>query len=230
MDYKIYCGDCLDIMPTLGKVDAVIADIPYDEVNRASSGLRNLDKGIADKVTFDLDFVINQSFRLANSIYIWCGIGQVSYLRDGFFDMGASVRLLIWEKTNPTPLNGQHLWLSSIECCVFARKSGATFNEHCQSSVIRGPVEQNQKHPTQKPEWLMRKLIRASTRPNDTVMDFCMGSGSTGVAAIQENRKFIGIEKDSGYWAIAQARIEKATYQPSLFAAPADSQQFATQT
>lgn len=219
MSYQLIHGDCLEVMPTLesGSVDMILADIPYGEVNRASAGIRILNKGNADIETFNLNFVIKHSVRLAKSIYIFCGIEQVSKLRKGFVDCGLSTRLLIWEKTNPTPLNGEYLWLSSIECCVFARKSGAIFNEHCHSSVFRGVTEKDQLHPTQKPLWLMRKLIRASTNANGTVLDFCTGSGSTIVAAIQEGRRAIGIEQDAGYFQIAQKRCEEASYQPSLF-------------
>ena len=65
-------------------------------------------------------------------------------------------------------------------------------------------------HPTQKPVDLMSYLIRTYTNAGDTVLDFTMGSGSTGVAAIQEGRRFVGIEKDAGYFEIAQRRISEA--------------------
>jgi len=73
-------------------------------------------------------------------------------------------------------------------------------------------------HPTQKPVDLLAYLIRTYTNTDEIVLDNTMGSGSTGVAAIQEGRRFIGIEKDDGYFAIAEERIKKATFQPSLFA------------
>lgn len=67
-----------------------------------------------------------------------------------------------------------------------------------------------------KPVGLMERLIKASTHSGDTVLDFTMGSGTTGVACANTGRKFIGIEKDAGYFAIAQRRIEQA--QQQLFA------------
>jgi site-specific DNA-methyltransferase (adenine-specific) len=72
-------------------------------------------------------------------------------------------------------------------------------------------------HPTQKPVALYAYLIRTYTNAGDTVLDFCMGSGTTGVACIKTGRNFIGVELDSGYFAIAQRRIEDAAAQPSLF-------------
>jgi site-specific DNA-methyltransferase (adenine-specific) len=72
-------------------------------------------------------------------------------------------------------------------------------------------------HPTQKPVALYDYLIRTYTNPDDTVLDICMGSGTTGVAAIQLGRNFIGCEIDPTYYAIAEKRIHEATLQPQLF-------------
>jgi site-specific DNA-methyltransferase (adenine-specific) len=72
-------------------------------------------------------------------------------------------------------------------------------------------------HPTQKPVDLMAYLVRTYTNPGETVLDFCMGSGTTGVAALQEGRDFIGIEREAAYFQIAERRIAAA--QPPLFAA-----------
>ena len=68
------------------------------------------------------------------------------------------------------------------------------------------------KHPTQKPVRLMEYLIKTYTNENETVLDFTMGSGSTGVACQNTNRNFIGIEKDENYFKIAQDRIEQNKY------------------
>lgn len=73
----------------------------------------------------------------------------------------------------------------------------------------------NDGHPTQKPVSLYEWLVNTYTNPGETVLDICMGSGTTGVACIQTGRKFIGIEKDTAYFAIAERRISEA--QPSLF-------------
>ena len=67
-------------------------------------------------------------------------------------------------------------------------------------------------HPTQKPIALMEYLIKTYTNENETVLDFTMGSGSTGVACVNTNRKFIGIEMDSKYFEIAEQRIKEAEF------------------
>jgi site-specific DNA-methyltransferase (adenine-specific) len=83
---------------------------------------------------------------------------------------------------------------------------------------IKVPDDRNvDRHPTQKPIKLLEYLIETYTKENETVLDFTMGSGSTGVACIQTRRKFIGIEQDKGYFEIAKKRIDQACYQGKLF-------------
>lgn len=214
---ELYLGDCRDILPTLPKVDAVITDPPYGEVNRKNSGLRNLDRGAADVADFDLADLSALLAGKGKSIYVWCGIEQVSELRAKMVQAGMSTRLCIWEKTNPSPMNGQHLWLSSIETCVFGKEAGAAFNEHCASPVFRLPTEPKEYHPTAKPVPLMERLISASTNAGMSVIDPFMGSGTTGVAAVQMGRKFIGIEREPKYFEIACRRIEDAQRQQQMF-------------
>jgi len=213
-DVKFYNDDCMNILPTLadGSISLTLTDIPYDEVNRKSGGLRNLDKGKADIITFPLDNFIDEIVRVTSgSIYIFCGSVQVSHIRNRLIEYGLSVRHCIWEKTNPSPMNGQHIWLSSIENCVFAKKSGAVFNEHCKSAVWRCATERYKEHPTPKPVKLMSRLIEASSNIGDTVLDPCMGSGSVGVASKRCGRNFIGIEMSNNYFEVAKDRIQGET-------------------
>lgn len=78
-------------------------------------------------------------------------------------------------------------------------------------------------HPTQKPVQLCEYLIRTYTNEGETVLDNCMGSGTTGVACIRSRRRFIGIEKDADYFDVARARIKEEQSRPDLFSAPRDS-------
>jgi len=82
-----------------------------------------------------------------------------------------------------------------------------------KSNVLEYPQDRNGFHPTQKPVALLEDLIQTFSNPGDTVLDFTMGSGSTGVACANTGRRFIGIELDPGYFQIAQERISKA-YSP----------------
>ena len=214
-DIKLYNDDCMNILPSLadGSIILTLTDIPYDEVNRKSGGLRNLDKSRADVITFPLDKFIDEVVRVTSgSIYIFCGSVQVSHIRNRLIDHGLSVRHCIWEKTNPSPMNGQYMWLSSIENCVYARKKGAYFDirERCKSAVWKCSTEKYKGHPTPKPIELMERLIQASSQSGDTVFDPCMGSGSVGIAAKRTRRNFIGVEFDKKYYSITQDRINKA--------------------
>jgi DNA modification methylase len=211
---KLYNDDCMNVLPSLadGSISLTLTDIPYDEVNRKSGGLRNLDKSHADIITFPLDNFIDEIVRVTSgSIYIFCGSVQVSHIRNRLIEQGLSVRHCVWEKTNPSPMNGQHIWLSSIENCVFAKKSGATFNEHCKSAVWHCATERYKDHPTPKPVKLMSRLIEASSNPGDIVLDPCMGSGAIGVAAKQCGRNFIGIELNKEYFDLTKNRINSQT-------------------
>ena len=210
----VYCASCLDILPYI-TADACVTDIPYGEVNRESGGLRNLDKGNADTTSFAIEDFVKATIHFP-TVYVWCGTEQVSPLRAGYVAAGMSTRLCIWEKTNPSVMNGQHLWLSSIECCVFARSSGAWFSVRCGSPVWRMPTQPSPLHPTQKPVALISKNVTASCPPNGIVVDGCMGSGTTGIACIKTGRRFIGVEIEEKYCKIAVDRMEPELDQPFL--------------
>lgn len=207
---KTYFGDCLKIMENIdtNSIPLILTDIPYDEVNRKSNGLRNLDKGTADVLTFDLDKFLEQCYRVCSgSIYIFCGTEQVSHIRKTFVDFKLSTRHCIWEKSNPSPMNGQYTWLSSIENCIFAKKPKATFNEHCKSSVWKFPNGRSKVHPTEKPLKLFEYLVKTSTNIGDSVLDPCAGSGTTGLACKNLNRNYIMIEKEEQYYKICKERL-----------------------
>jgi site-specific DNA-methyltransferase (adenine-specific) len=216
---KIICGDCIEEMKKMAdnSVDLILTDIPYGEVNRKSNGLRNLDKGVADIVNFDLNHLIKEFIRLSKgSIYVFCGTEQVSEIRKVLVENGLSTRLCIWKKTNPSPMNGQSIWLSGIECCVYGKKKNAVFNEHCKNSVWEFPTEKGKLHPTQKPIKLFEYLVKVSTNTNNIVLDPFCGSGTTGVACLKNRIKFIGIEKEEKYIPIINTRLKPYLEQQKL--------------
>lgn len=210
---QLYNGDCLELMKGFpdGSVDFVLTDIPYDAVNRHSNGLRNLDKGKADIITFDLDLFLQEVLRTCkNSICIFCGKEQFSKIYEFFASQKGTVRPIIWEKSNPSPMNGQHIYLSGVEMAVWFKKSGSkTFNAHCKNTVFKYPNGRSKLHPTEKNHELLRDLILDNSNDGDIVFDPCMGSGSHGLVAVQNGRNFIGIELDKKYFDIAKQRIEQ---------------------
>lgn len=203
-------GDCLERMKEIpdGSVDMVCTDIPYGEVSQKSSGLRLLDRGNADTCSINLTEMVANLVRICKgSFYIFCGTTQISELVTLFKSHGLTTRVGAWEKSNPSPMNGTRLWVSGLEFCVFARKPNSVFNEHCQKALWRAPSGHSKIHPTEKPVKLIERLILASSVEGDTVLDNTMGSGTTGVACKNTNRKFIGIEMDPTYYGIACGRI-----------------------
>ena len=222
LENKIFNADCMRVLPHLPDkcVDLVLTDFPYNEVNRTSNGLRNLDVGCADTLEADLSVVLKEIIRVCKgSFYAFCGTEQVSQTRKALVEAGFSTRLLIWEKTNPSPMNGEYIWLSGIECCVYGKLKNAVFNEHCKNTILRYPLcaDKNRFHTTQKPLALFSYLISVSSNEGDLVLDPFSGSGTTAVACHRLSRKFISIENDKQYWEKSCKRLEAEQAQKQLF-------------
>jgi site-specific DNA-methyltransferase (adenine-specific) len=107
-------------------------------------------------------------------------------------------------------MNGQHIYLSGIENAVWFKNRGGVFNAHCKNTVFDYPCGRSKLHPTEKNHELLKELIFDNSNEGDIVFDPCMGSGSHGLVAVENNRHFIGIELDEGYFNIAKKRIEEA--------------------
>jgi DNA modification methylase len=215
---KLIKGDCMEVMKSMDNdsVQLILTDIPYGEVSKNgeerakyNEQLRKIDKGKADELNFDLHKFLEECHRISKgSIYIFCGIEQLSTVFSYFKSKkDCMVRQCAWKKTNPAPSNGQHMWLSSMENCIFIKKRKTVFNENCKSSVFEFPIGRSKVHPTEKPLSLFEKLVLASSNEGDLVFDPCMGSATTGIVCLHTNRNFIGIELDSGYFETCNNRI-----------------------
>lgn len=218
---KIYNMDCIEGLALMGddSVQMVLTDIPYGEVNRAKeSGLRKLKKGAADDETFPLGALLPELYRVCSgSFYIFCGTEQVSEIRRFFRNKDMMTRLCVYKKSNPSPMNCQFNYLSDIECCVWAKKKGATFNGKYLSCVWEHPAGSSKIHPTQKPLSLFQRCVEVSSNEGDVILDTCMGSGTTAVASHRLNRHFIGFELNKEYYDIAKRRIAVEMSQTKLF-------------
>lgn len=207
-----YLGDSLELLKELpnNSVPLILTDIPYGVVNRESAGIRVFDKKAADVCSFEISDLVSELERVSSgSIYVFCSTEQVSELRKGFADKGMTTRLCIWEKTNPSPVNCQYMWMSGIECCVYARKRSAVFNEHYKNCVWRFPNGRSKRHPTEKPLNLFEYLVKTSSNPGDLVLDPFLGSGTTSEAAIKNGRSYIGFELTPEYFEVANERLKK---------------------
>jgi site-specific DNA-methyltransferase (adenine-specific)/modification methylase len=199
----LYLGDCRDVLPGLGPVDAVVTDPPYGIGITRSNRLavsRGMGGGTWDDETPDLSFVHDLT-AIAHQTIIWGG---------NYFGLPATRCVLVWDKQNDDR--------------DFADLEMAWTNIDAVARIFRmRPMNMDggKVHPTQKPIDLMKWCIAKLADPA-TILDPFAGSGSTGVAAVQMGRRFIGIERDPGYFDIACRRIEQAQRQGDMFISGAE--------
>jgi DNA modification methylase len=213
---RLIQGDCLAVMPLLGKVDAVVTDPPYGIEEMVGGYGRGGKHTIANDKTLEYcHAAINAAADRASDLRVlafysckvtpefMAGFHGLTYFGEIVWDknipgLGANFRyqhenIAIFVKGNPPPI-------------------GIGF------SVIRATRDPDL-HPHQKPVGLMQKLVRLSG--GEAILDPFMGSGSTGVACVKEGRAFTGIEIDPDYFDIAVERVQKAYDQPDMFIEPA---------
>ncbi|UXO93977.1 site-specific DNA-methyltransferase [Pseudanabaena phage Pan3] len=195
---RLVCGDCRDILPTLGKVDAVVTDPPYGIGITKSNRLavsRGMGGGTWDDETPPAE-LIEAIVTMAPEAIIWGG---------NYFGLPSTRCVLVWDKQNDDR--------------DFADLEMAWTNIDAVARIFRmRPMNMDggKVHPTQKPVRLMKWCIEKLADPTVIFDPFC-GSGSTGVAAVQMGRDFIGIEREPKYFDIACRRIEEAQRQGDLF-------------
>ncbi len=238
----LYLGDCLTILPLVGRVDAVITDPPYGDDVHANQR-RVLGKGITQMRDIE-----NQAIPFASLtpelreglcafsaqacdgwMLAFCQAEAVGEWRQSMVDAGAKWRrAAVWVKPDSSPqLSGDrpaagHESIAMAWCGDGPSKwSGGgkrgvwIIPKHDRGCGHGGRVNE---HPTQKPQRLMAELVSLFSAEHATVLDPCMGSGSTGVACVKAGRKFIGIEINPEYFSIACKRIEQAQKQQRMFA------------
>ena len=200
-DCQLWLGDCRDVLPTLGRVDAVITDPPYG-IGFAAQPTRyqriNGMKATAwDNEKPDLSLIL----AVAPKVVIWGG---------NYFPLPQSRGWLAWTKTGNAPS------MADLELAWTSLNMNARRFEKSVASASQEKSLQNAAHPTQKPVqlmcWSIEQIGEAAT-----ILDPFMGSGTTGVACVKLGRKFIGIEIEPRYFDIACKRIEAAYAQPDLF-------------
>ena len=231
-DATLYLGDCLEILPTLGKVDAVVTDPPYGvgftgkvAVQRGGGTV----KGSGGYESFD-DTEENVISRVIPAIAHAIGIAQRAAVTPGtrncfaypkptdigcfFSAAGTGVGRWGFTCSQPILFYGADPFLED--------RRGSRANSLGQSY----PNDANATgHPCAKPLPQMLWLVERTSRAGETILDPFMGSGTTGVACAKLGRKFIGIEIEPRYFDIACRRIEEAYRQPRLFAEPAPKPQ-----
>ena len=228
-DATLYLGDCLDILPTLGKVDAVVTDPPYG-VNLITKtndyrGSKYFDNGAS--------LLASKQYR-DDADYIELVVTQAAILYTAIAcrSLVFSGNRMAWKYPEPDSCGtvyipngaGKEAWgfgchsmiLFYGKCPYLAKGLGSRPN----STSFNQPNREKIDHPCPKPiEWMLWAVNRASLF-DELVLDPFMGSGTTGVACAKLGRKFIGIEIDPDYFEIACRRIEEAYRQPDLFIEP----------
>jgi len=230
----LYLGNCLEVMPTLKGIDAVITDPPYilnddscsdkNKINKNKIKMK-LQKFLSEeykKLTngFDIEKVFFNLKKICNpfNMFMFCSNSQIAELMTYCQNNFMSTNLLIWHKTNAAPFaNGT--WRSDIEYIIHARDKGSVFQGGViiKKKVFEHPYVVDKQHPTVKPLPLIKKYINICSNYQQTILDPFMGSGSTLVACAKMGRKGIGIELDEEYFDIACKRVEDAYKQSDLF-------------
>ena len=223
---KLLCGDCLELMKDIPdkSVDLVTIDPPYEFAQHGGGGAFGSRKREyhneleADTLTKGFDTaVLDELVRVMRkvNIYIWCNKEQIKQYLDYF--EGFNMDLLTWHKTNPVP-TCNNKYLSDTEYLLFFREKGVKVYGSYQTKRKFYVTQTNKKdkdkykHPTVKPVEIMENIITNSSQEGETVLDCFMGSGTTGVACVNTNRRFIGMEKEEKYFEIAKQRIEDAAF------------------
>jgi len=232
-DCTLYLADCMDVLPTLGEVDAVVTDPPFEAeahtpMCRTNKSIKSGENDVIsfEAITEDLRTSIAQWS--ANNCNGWalyfCQVEASAAYRDALNAAGAKYkRTMVWVKPDSSPqFNGQcpaqgYECISASWCGDGASKWNGGGRrgvlEHCVNVGRYGG------HPTEKPVPLMTDLVKLFSNENETILDPFMGSGTTGVACVKMGRKFIGIEREPEYFEIACRRIREAYAQPDFFVA-----------
>ncbi len=225
MMIKLYNDDCIKKIATMPRngVDAIITDPPY-KISR-DNNFKTMNRAGIDFGEWDKDFDLvdwikycEPVLKKGGNIVIFNSWKNMSYIVDELEKNNFEVKDLIrWKKTNPMPRNRDRRFITDYEVAVWAVKKGGkwTFNRLSETyerpEIVCGVTSKKEKidggHPTQKPVEVMEWLIKRLSNENDIILDPFMGSGSTGVACKNTNRKFIGIELDKDYYNIAMKRL-----------------------
>lgn len=227
-------ADALEKLPDLiGKVDAVITDPPYNTANKNSKVVKGRkmmsnDFGKWDYFSdgkyleFTREWLVNvgRLIKKNGNLVVFCKLEYVSDVKRIYESLGFKHHgTMIWHKTNPTPSIRKNGFLSSCEAILWAtngydlEKISYTFNFSTQKEMhnfIETPIclgKERTKHPTQKPERLVSRLVEIFSKPGDTILDPFAGSGTLAEVADALGRNSINIERDREYFRILKKRL-----------------------
>ena len=208
-DCTLYPGDCLEILPTLGKVDAVVTDPPYGIGEAAGKNASRSNLAIAKDygdAHWDDRPISPELIELVRNAGTWNII-----FGGNFYSCPATSCWLIWDK-----INGKNDF-ADCELAWTNLPKATRLLRYMWHGMLRAHGEPRGDHPTQKPVGVMKWCIEHLPINTNIILDPFMGSGTTGVACVNLGRKFIGIEIEPKYFDIACRRIEDAYRQGDMF-------------
>ena len=223
---RLILGDCLEVMPLLGRVDAVVTDPPYSSGGFQESGKSVGSIGTRSGASIAGDTLSTRGYlRLMKSVFratradeffvftdwrMW--LNTFDAMEDGYIRVR---NMLVWDKKQM----GMGLpWRNQHELIAYGKRSPASNVTGTHGNVLSFSRSGNENHPTEKPVGLIEELLNNSHAK--TILDPFMGSGTTLVACQKLGRHGIGIELDPDYFEIACRRVEEAARQPDLFIQP----------
>jgi len=214
---ELYLGDCLEVLPTLGRFDAVVTDPPYgigaDSTMHKQSGTKYGNAAAAKReyraTDWDIKPISPELMSLVTGSAKWSIIFGGNY-----YSFPASSCWLVWDKENGD--NG----FADCELAWTNLPKAVRRIKWMWNGMLRKGGEAREGHPTQKPVEVMRWAIGHLPEPNKLILDPFMGSGTTGVAAVKAGKHFAGIEVDPIYFDLACARISRALTEPDMFIEP----------
>ena len=222
-------GDCLEVMPLIGKVDAVVTDPPYGATETHAAHLSKISLRNGEPARQALGFEGITGAELVDMAVMWTKAAarwvvftcewKHAHLLD---EVGILVRLGIWRKPDGAPqFTGDRPGTGWEAVAICHRKGRKRWNGGGKHAVWTFPKGAGHGHPTQKPEPFISALLSDFTDPGETILDPFMGSGTTLVACERLGRQGIGIEIDPDYFAIACKRVDEESRQPRMFVEPA---------
>ena len=212
---QLYNGDCLELMKNIpdGSVDLVLTDPPYG-MDFQSHRRKEIYAKIKNDTSLEwLDGYFEECSRILKddtAIYCFCSWHNVDIFKQAFEKYFKLKNIIVWVKNNHGSGDLKASYAPKHEFILYGNKGRRTFYGKRMEDVIFANKTKNENHPTEKPIDLLEQFINNSTEKNAVVFDGFMGSGSCGVACINTNRNFIGIELDKGYFDIAEKRINEA--------------------
>ena len=220
---ELWHGDCLELMTNIpdGSVDLVLTDPPYlcnysrhDSKSRFSNKITNDEDNCANENM--IEKYLRECYRIMKdntAIYCFCNYKKIDFFKQQIEKAGFHLKnIIIWDKQKNGMGDLSTTFGYSYEFIIFASKGQPKIRGKRISDVWQFPMvkPKEQTHQNQKPVDLLKQAVEKSSDEGAVVFDGFMGSGSTGVACVNTNRRFIGIELGEGYFNIAKKRIEEA--------------------